>query len=118
MRIYTKIKWGVVVEKKLRIEKLKSYDKDEGLTLDEEEKFLEEKSMRRLTPDEMLDNCQGKEYDEFMPCRLKTPGGLLVRGGGWLVGGDYRRGVYADVLPGGRLGVLGVKKDAPKAPSK
>lgn len=96
----------------MKIHKLKKYS--EGLTEAEEDKLLTKEGMRRLTPDEFFDNCQGKEYDDYLPCRVQTKKGLLARGYDGLGGYYYRRFVDAYGAPSGHFGVLGVKKEKKK----
>lgn len=91
--------------------KLAKYD-GESKTEEEEDKILLANNARRLTPDEWMDLPEsmvqkGGELYPYWPCRLKTPGGLLARGGYY---GDWR-GVDAGQYPYSRLGVLGVPLD-------
>ena len=96
----------------MKIHKLKKYE--DGLTEAEEDKLLTKEGMRRLTPDEFLDDCQEKEYDDYLPCRVQTKKGLLARGYYGLLVCNYRRGVGAGRALSGRFGVLGVKKEKKK----
>lgn len=93
----------------MKIYKLRKYA--EGLTFKEEEALLKKKGMRRLTPDKFFDHCEKNKYDDYLPCRLKTPGGL-IRHGYYVPCGDYGRWfVVAIDRRADRLGVLAVKKE-------
>lgn len=87
---------------------LVEYDNDQGKNQADTEAILKKNGVEYLTPNEWidLDDATLKALETYRPCRLRTPHGLVVRGGGF--GGCRFVLGYGGLSS--RFGVVGVRR--------